>query len=102
MALDTYSLEVAGANAVQQEGSPALIYGIASSDKAYYYLDRNIVKALIVPDEWEEGYQAMSRTVQLLHHTSASLSDATAGYTVVRRDNLFSEENQDRLFTGSK
>lgn len=103
VALDTYSLEVAGANAVREAGSQALIYGIASSDRAFYYLDRNIVKALTVPDMWEEGYEAMDQVIRVLHRESNSLlSDTEIDYSRVRRDTLFSEDKQDRLFVGSE
>ena len=38
-----------------------MIYGEGCSDKTVYYLDKGIIKSLVVPNEFNMGYQSYIR-----------------------------------------
>ena len=69
---------------------------------AVYYLDNERVECLIVPDEFDVGYQSMSAMAAQLNKTGDGLQNITVGSTVLRREELFSDENQELLFTMSQ
>ena len=78
------------------------VYGIGNSTEAVYYLDARWAECLIVPDEFTAGYQCVAETVNALRKTFYQMKNQEVPYTVLTRDNLFSKENQDLLFTLSK
>ena len=80
----------------------AIVYGIGNSTEAVYYLDARWAECLIVPDEFTAGYQCVAETVNALRKTFYQMKNQEVPYTVLTRDNLFSKENQDLLFTLSK
>lgn len=77
----------------------ALVYGIGSSMEAFYYLDTGCAECLIVPDEFNLGYQSLSKVAEGFHHASKKAEELAVSHTVVRRENLFSEENENILFS---
>ncbi|HIR26673.1 MAG TPA: sugar ABC transporter substrate-binding protein, partial [Candidatus Choladousia intestinigallinarum] len=52
-----------------------------------------------VPDEFNVGYQSLKETADSLGIFSDEMESRTVSYTVMRRENLFTEENQEILFT---
>ena len=70
--------------------------------EAFYCLDNSYVECLVVPDEFNVGYQSLSAVVQKLDHAYRQEDRLLVSYTVVRRDTLFSEENQNILFSMSQ
>ena len=99
---DNNSLTEAGKCAQAKNLHGALVYGIGNSTEAIYYLDTGIVECLIVPDEFDAGYQSLTEIAERLEHRFRKLQDHTVSYTAIRRDTLFSEENQEILFTMSQ
>lgn len=77
----------------------ALVYGIGSSMEAFYYLDTGCAECLIVPDEFNLGYQSLSKVAEGFRHASKKAEELAVSHTVVRRENLFSEENENILFS---
>ena len=102
LALDDTSFVEAGESVKQNNLYGAIVYGIGNSTEAVYYLDTRWAECLIVPDEFTAGYQCVAETVNALRKTFYQMKDQEIPYTVLTRDNLFSKENQDLLFTLSK
>ena len=102
LALDDSSLVQAGEAAADKQLHGAVVYGIENSVEAFYCLDNSYVECLVVPDEFNVGYQSLSAVVQKLDHAYRQEDRLLVSYTVVRRDTLFSEENQNILFSMSQ
>ncbi len=102
LALDNSALTVAGECVSGNNFHGALVYGIAHSTEAMYYLDTGMVECLVVPDKFKEGYQALTEVSECLTHFYRNMKDHTLSYSVIRRDELFSKENQEILFTMSQ
>ncbi len=102
VALDDVSLRMAGEYAAAKELHGALVYGIGHSTQAVYYLDTDIVQCLIVPDGFDAGYQGLTEIARSMGHPFHKMKDRTVSHTVLRRDTLFTEENQEIIFTMSQ
>ena len=101
-ALDDVSLTSAGQCAAANDLHGAVVYGIGTSTEAVYYLDTGNVECLVVPDEFNVGYQSLTEVAASLQHHFRKVRNRTADFTVIRREELFSEENQELLFTMSQ
>ncbi len=99
IALDDRSLVWTGKEAAARNLHGALVYGIGSSTEAVYYVDSGSVQSLVVPDGFNIGYQAFSEVADKLKSRFYKMQDRTVSHTVMRRENLFSKENQEILFT---
>lgn len=74
------------------------LYGIGNSEKLVYYLDKDVIRALVVPNEFHMGYQSIEElAVKLKYHTAEKRSVRT-GYLLIDRLHLYDEENQKILF----
>lgn len=102
LALDDRSVVMAGKCSADERLHGARVYGIGNSMDAVYYLDNERIECLIVPDEFDVGYQSMSAMAAQLNKTGDGLQNITVGSTVLRREELFSDENQELLFTMSQ
>ncbi len=102
IALDDDSLTAAGECAAAGNLHGALVYGIGSSTEAVYYLDTGNVECLAVPDEFSMGYQSLSEAARYLRRSHYKMKGSLVSHTVIRREELFSEENQELLFTMSQ
>lgn len=102
IALDDTSLTRAGECAASNDLHGAMIYGIGNSTEAVYYLDTGTAECLVVPDEFNRGYQSLSETAESLGHIWHIMKNKVPSYTVLRRKGLFSKENQELLFTMSQ
>lgn len=101
-ALDDRSLTAAGKASASNDLHGALVYGIGNSTEAVYYLDTDAVQSLVVPDGFHMGYQSLMELAEKLEHFFYPVQSQTVSCTVLRRENLFSEENQELLFTMSQ
>lgn len=99
IALDDDSLTVAGKCAADKNLHGAIIYGIGNSTEAVYYLDTGFCQCLVVPDEFSVGYQSLTELTKSMGRFSRKAQSRTVSYAVIRRETLFSKENQDILFT---
>lgn len=83
----------------QERGMGAhLLYGVGCSQKAVYYLDKGIIKSLVVPNEFNMGYQSMEAMANQLRYHLEKAEDSQMGYLVVNRNNLYDTDNQKVLF----
>ncbi len=102
LALDDSSLIAVGECAAANDLHGALVYGIGNSTEAVYGLDTGTVECLIVPDTFSEGYWSLVQTAESIEHPSSKRNSRTVPYTVLRREKLFTKENQEILFTMSQ
>lgn len=102
ISLDDNSLTAAGECSANNDLHGAVIYGIGNSTEAIYYLDTGIAECLIVPDEFNAGYQSLTETAESLENLLHTMESKTVSYTVIRRKELFSPQNQEIIFTMSQ
>lgn len=102
VAFDDSSLTMAGTYVKDGNLHGAVLYGIGNSTQAFYYLDTRIVKCFIVSDQFQNGYQSFVEIAKHLNNRFYPIQDRTISYHVVRKDTIFSEENQDILFAMSQ
>lgn len=102
VALDDNSLIKAGEFSAANNLHGAIVYGIGNSTEAIYYLDTGFAECLIVPDGFQMGYQSLAEVTKSIEDHSHKLQDKTVSYSVIRRETLFSKENQDLVFTMSQ
>lgn len=74
-----------------------LLYGIGRTEKLVYYLDKGIVDALLVTDDFVMGYTALQSLYRQLRYY-AEIENETIPYILVDRENLYTEENERILF----
>ena len=101
-ALDDDSLTKAGAAASVRKLHGAVVYGIGRSTEAIYYLDTGAAECVIVSDEFNTGYRSLTVAAKKAGVRIHKSQEKPISYTVLRRDTLFSEENQEILFTMSQ
>lgn len=102
IALDDRSLVAAGKDAAANNLHGALLYGIGNSTEAVYYLDTGTVQCLVVPDEFNMGYQSLTQAAEHLSHPFSEMHNMAVNYTAIRREELFSRKNQELIFTMSQ
>lgn len=74
------------------------LVGLGISNQAVYALDAGCAQSLIVPEEFDMGYQAVKMMSEKLKHSASSETEKTVHYRIIHRDNMYSEENQRILF----
>lgn len=76
----------------------SILYGVGCSEKAVYYLDKGAIHTLVVPNEFNMGYQSMEAMANQLHYRLTRAEDCQVDYLVVDRTNLYDTDNQKVLF----
>ena len=76
--------------------------GIGNSTEAVYYLDAGWAQCLVAPDEFDAGYESVAELIKKRRNFFYKMKDRQITYTVLTRENLFSEENRNLLFTISR
>ena len=102
IALDDNSLRAAGEMAAANNLHGAIVYGIGNSTQSVYYLDMGIAECLVIPDTFNVGYQSLTELVNKLEKAFYEYENQEISYTVMRRENMFSKENQEVIFTMSQ
>ncbi|KAI4451450.1 hypothetical protein C823_005999 [Eubacterium plexicaudatum ASF492] len=102
VALDDRSLTEAVECAEANNLHGALVYGIGNSMEAVYGLDTGAAECLIVPDMYHMGYQSLTMTAQSLKHYYYKMEHETVSFAIMHREDLFSEKNQEIIFTMSQ
>lgn len=99
IALDTQSVERAGDCAAEGTLRGASVYGIGMSTKSIYHLDRGHVRGLVVPGCFEMGYRAVIEAAAGIRKGRNAMRSRTTSYRIVRKSDLFTEENEQLLFS---
>ena len=102
IALDDSNLTAIGEYLASSQPHGELLYGIGQSTEAIYYLDKGIEECVVVPDEFNVGYQSLSEVARKLDHYFENMKKQTVSYSVIRKETLFSKENQELLLTMSQ
>lgn len=102
MALDNASFVEAGEAAKDNDLYGAVLYGIGNSTEAVYYLDAGWAQCLVAPDEFDAGYESVAELIKKRRNFFYKMKDRQITYTILTRENLFSEENRNLLFTISR
>ena len=76
-----------------------MVYGIGNSTEAVYCLDFGSAECLIVPDEFSVGYESLRTVAESFRFFSGEMEGKKVSHTVMRRENIFTKENQEILFT---
>ena len=100
--LDDSNLTAIGEYLASSQPHGELLYGIGQSTEAIYYLDKGIAECVVVPDEFNVGYQSLSEVARKLDHYLENMKKQTVAYSVIRKETLFSKENQELLLTMSQ
>lgn len=74
------------------------LYGVGCSEKVVYYLDKGVIRTLVVPNEFNIGYQGMKAVVKQLTYHLDKAEDSQVDHLVVNQTNMYDEENQKVLF----
>lgn len=101
-AMDDNSLTLVGKCVSDSDSHKARVYGIGNSSEAIYYLDSDIAECLVVPDEFNLGYQSLTEVAKNLEYSAHKLESQEVSYQTVRSGELFSKKNQQILFTVSQ
>lgn len=99
IALDDRGLRTAGELSERNDLHGAIVYGIGRSTESVHYLDMGYVECLVVPDDFDLGYQSLTELAAGIRHSAYIGKDQPVSHRVLRRKTLFTEENQDLLFT---
>lgn len=102
VALDDNSLREAGERAAANNLHGAIVYGIGNSTQSVYYIDMGIAECLVIPDTFNVGYQSLTELVNKLEKAFYEYENQEISYTVMRKENMFSKENQEVIFTMSQ
>ena len=102
IALDDSNLTAIGEYLASSQPHGELLYGIGQSTEAIYYLDKGIAECVVVPDEFNVGYQSLSEVARKLDHYFENMKKQTVSYSVIRKETLFCKENQELLLTMSQ
>lgn len=102
VALDDNSLRAAGERAAANNLHGAIVYGIGNCTQSVYYLDMGIAECLVIPDTFNVGYQSLTELVNKLEKAFYEYENQEISYTVMRKENMFSKENQEVIFTMSQ
>ena len=63
-----------------------------------YYLDKGVIGALVVPNEFNIGYLSAAAIAGQLREPLSSAKTEKVGFLTITKDNLYDEENQKILF----
>lgn len=74
------------------------LYGVGCSEKAVYYLDKGTIQTLIVPNEFNMGYQSVEAITKQMQYRLSKAENQTIEYQVVNQSNLYDADNQKILF----
>lgn len=84
--------------AEEHVGSGCLLYGVGCSEKTVYYLDKGIINTLVVPNEFNMGYQSMESMAKRLRYHLTGAENSWVDHLVIDRNNLYDTDNQKVLF----
>lgn len=82
----------------KEVGESCFLYGVGGSEKTVYYLDKGVIRTLVVPNEFNMGYQSMEMIAKQLEYHLQEASDSKVDYLVIDREHLYDVENQKVLF----
>lgn len=82
----------------EREGKECALFGVGSSEKVVYYLDKGMINTLVVPNDFSMGYQSMEAIARMLQYRLSETDSNRVDYLIVNKNNLYDAENQKVLF----
>ncbi|MCD8189445.1 MAG: substrate-binding domain-containing protein [Clostridiales bacterium] len=73
-----------------------LLYGVGCSEKNVYYLDKGTITGLVVPNEFNMGYQSVALMAGRLQ--SRKTERVETGFVIVDKATMYDTDNQKVLF----
>lgn len=101
LALDTRSLEAAGTAAGDHNLHGAVVYGVGASKAALYHLDRGEVAGLVIANDYDMGYLAITEIASSLQHPLYEMDSYEVLCGCHRAEDLFLADHADYLFSGA-
>lgn len=83
---------------VQNEDVDTRLYGAGCSQKSIYYLDKQVLRSLVVPDEFNLGYLSMQAMADRLEYHAVDSVKTEILSKVVSCDEIHKKENENLLF----
>lgn len=75
-----------------------VLYGVGNSEKSVYNLDNGTVRFLVVPNEFNMGYESVEVLVNHIDFPLLDIEKREVSCLIANRDNLYNKENQKILF----
>ena len=95
--MDNDALENAVDLLETSEETPAL-YGVGCSDKTIFNMDRGLIRAMVVPNDFQMGYLALMDVNSRIDAPGIPMIHREISYDVVKASNMFDSYNQTILF----
>lgn len=96
VAFDNNTLEVL-ASVIDEANLPITVYGIGNSDKVVYYLDKELIHAIVYQNGFSTGYLG----AQMIYHKIVEKPkdlETEVTFSVIDKETMYSIENQRLLF----
>ncbi len=74
------------------------LYGEGRSEKTVYYLDKGLIEAMVVADEYSMGYQSVVQIAAQLEDHDDTVQNVTIGFLTVTPDRMYDEDTERILF----
>ncbi len=97
--LETDALENVGSLSEEKALHGALVFGIGSSEKVLYDVDEEFIQEVVVPDGFSMGYQAVHMLGETLKYGTKSLRSETVNARLIRKEDLFKDENSSFIYS---
>ena len=97
VAMDNTMLE-AVVDQTADDPDEIMIYGIGCSDKTIYYLDRGVIAAMVVPNDFQMGYLAVADSAARINEPNNPMNHREISYDVITRSNIYDSRNETLLF----
>ena len=95
--LDSRMLDRIGEQADNDELKDIRIFGIGYSVKSIAMLDYGKIDGLVAPDGYEIGYKSVEEMAKKLQHRFYKTKSAKTAIKMIRRDDLFQDEDIERF-----
>ncbi len=78
-----------------------VVYGVGISNKCLYQTDMEVIRSMVVVNEFEMGYDAMNQMGEYLNK-KGTLRQQLIPYSIITKANLYTKKNQEILFPVSQ
>ena len=95
--LDSRTLDRIGEQADNGELKNIRIFGIGYSVKSIAMLDYGKIDGLVAPDGYEIGYKSVEEMAKKLQHRFYKTKSGNTTIKMIRRDDLFQDEDIERF-----
>lgn len=96
--LEDSLLVQAAAMAASDDPGGGRLYGAGCSPSNISWLDRGVIRGMVVPDEFAMGYQSLSQLSGFLSNDIPAMKDIEIGFICVRAQEVHSPDNEKLLF----